>query len=701
MINPTEQDERQYLGTILSKLKGALKKLDQNLERQSEEIKENKEYLHEHKDDMDHAEKVSVRQSIDQSAMLGENAVAKQKRLNKLRQSPYFGRIDFTEADTGQTHPVYVGIYTFYDDDQQENIIYDWRAPISSMYYDFELGEAWYESPKGQKSGNIEVKRQYRIDQGEMAFMLENAVSIHDDILQEELSRAADDKMKNIVATIQRDQNAIIRNESSRALIIQGVAGSGKTSIALHRLAFLLYRFQENLSARDILIVSPNKVFADYISNVLPELGEDKVPEKGMEELAEDLLEGKYRFQSFFEQVDKLLAQKDQAFRERIEFKATNDFLKKLDEYLIHIENEYFQPTDLYVNKYWVPDWFIREQYDRYDRFPLFKRFAEITKAVEENVRFYYKYQISGAERQDLRKRIWKMFRINNLRALYKDFFEWLGQPSYFKLASRSRLEYADVFPIIYLKIRLEGYQSYKQVKHLLVDEMQDHTPVQYAVLRKLFNCPKTILGDANQTVNPYSSSSAAEIQKVFPEADCMKLAKSYRSTYEITQFAQQISPNEEVIPIERHGEVPGMIKVSDEEAEVVKLLDLIETHYRPSAYQSLGIVCKTPDQAAKLKAQLETAGLTDAQLLNEDTASFSGGIVITAVHMAKGLEFDMVIVPGVSAKHYQTELDRSLLYVACTRAMHHLSLTYVKTPSEFLTPQMEQPADATVQEQA
>lgn len=237
---------------------------------------------------MDHTEKVSVRQSINQVAIPGENAVAKKKRLRKLLESPYWGRIDFIEEDENKSNPIYIGIYSFFDETLNTNTIHDWRAPISAMYYDFELGEAYYEAPSGRIEGNILLKRQYRIRNGKMEFMLENSVNIHDDILQKELSKSSDEKMKNIVATIQRDQNVIIRNETSRALIIQGVAGSGKTSIALHRIAFLLYRFKETITSKDILIISPNKVFADYISNVLPELGEEKIPEMGMEELQSD-----------------------------------------------------------------------------------------------------------------------------------------------------------------------------------------------------------------------------------------------------------------------------------------------------------------------------------------------------------------------------------------------------------------------------
>ena len=249
---------------------------------------------------MDEADMVAAGQSIDRMAFTGESAVARKKKLLKLIESPYFGRIDFLPEESNQSTPVYLGIYTFSDETIRANLIYDWRAPVSSMFYDFELGTATYTTPSGKISGEIRLKRQYKIREGRMEYMIENAVNIHDEVLQKELSKSADDKMKNIVATIQRDQNAVIRNETARVMIIQGVAGSGKTSIALHRIAFLLYRFRDEIASKDILIISPNKVFADYISNILPELGEEQIPEMGMEELAADVLENKYRFQTFF-----------------------------------------------------------------------------------------------------------------------------------------------------------------------------------------------------------------------------------------------------------------------------------------------------------------------------------------------------------------------------------------------------------------
>ncbi len=256
------------------------------------------------------------------------------------------------KQESNEIQPVYIGIHNFYDPNSKTSLIYDWRAPVSGMFYDHELGKASYTSPAGEIKGDISLKRQYRVRDGKMEFMIESSLAIRDEILQKELSANADDKMKNIVATIQREQNRIIRNEDTNTLIIQGVAGSGKTSIALHRIAYLLYTFKDSLSAKEILIISPNKVFADYISNVLPELGEETIPETGMEQILSGILDNKYKYQNFFEQVNELLAKPAPDFTRRIQYKASCDFISQLDRFMLHIENNYFKATDVKLTKY-------------------------------------------------------------------------------------------------------------------------------------------------------------------------------------------------------------------------------------------------------------------------------------------------------------------------------------------------------------
>jgi DNA helicase-2/ATP-dependent DNA helicase PcrA len=274
------------------------------------------------------------------------------------------------------------------------------------------------------------------------------------------------------------------------------------------------------------------------------------------------------------------------------------------------------------------------------------------------------------------------MFKFNNVLDLYQDFYRWIGKPELLKIGPGMTLEYADVFALIYFRIRLEGIAPYDHVKHLLVDEMQDYTPVQYAVLSRLFLCKKTILGDVSQTVNPYSASSAETIERVFPQADIVKLYRSYRSTLEITAFAQRITPNPNVIPMERHGREPVLIRFNGNDEELQAIGQMITT-FKSAGNHSLGIICKTLGQADDAYDALKAPGV---HLLTAESTSFKEGVIITTAHLAKGLEFDEVIVPFASARNYKTDVDKSMLYIACTRAMHQLTLTYTKEVTAFLT---------------
>ena len=682
MLNATEQDERHYLEEIKERLRLALDRVVDRVREFSEEMRQKKQYIYEHQHGMDEADHVAAGQSLDRMASTGENAVARRRKLLKLVASPYFGRIDFQSQAEEQETPVYVGIATFTDERDRKNIIYDWRAPISSMFYDFELGDAFYETPGGKVEGKISLKRQYKIVDGKMEFMIENAVSIHDEVLQRELSKSADDRMKNIVATIQRDQNQVIRNETAPVIIIQGVAGSGKTSIALHRIAFLLYRYRDSIKSKDILIISPNKVFADYIGNVLPELGEEQIPETGMEELAAELLENKFQFQTFFEQVATLLDKPPPDFIERIQFKSSFEFVRQLNKYFIHLENNAFQLTEeLKVAGVIVPFPFILQKFKSWSRMPLHQRIPEVTHEVLHYIRNEAGRKLKGYEKAKVWETIPRMFNVRSPFEVYKNFYAWLGKPEMFRMMRDQKLEWADVFPLIYCKLRLEGAQSHDHIKHLLVDEMQDYTPVQYAVLSRVFPCKKTILGDVNQPVNPYSASSAEGIEEVFPQGEIVKLFRSYRSTWEIVQFSLRISPNPELIAIERHGAPPQVTACASEEQEIAVIADLGK-QFAESTYQSLGIICKTQQHANALYEKLKAH---QVHLLTPESTTFISGIIITTTHLSKGLEFDEVIVPFVTATNYNTDIDRRMLYIACTRAMHTLTLTYTSELSVFL----------------
>ena len=675
-FNQTEKQEKEYLKQIISFLKKVIGNTDASVKDHVDTLAEYKDYIWSNKD-IDPHEIRSMRESILNHFALGESVINKRKRLTKILAIPYFGRIDFLEKkENSKVMPTYIGIHTFYDPESRATLIHDWRAPVSSMFYDHELGEAGYRSPSGEIKGEISLKRQYRIRGGKMEFMIESALTVHDDILQKELSSNVDDKMKNIVATIQREQNQIIRNEDIRTLIIQGVAGSGKTSIALHRIAYLLYTFRDSISSKDILIISPNKVFSDYISNVLPELGEETVPETSMEQILSGVLEHKYKYQTYFGLVNELLEKPSSSLIDRIAYKASFGFISELDKFILHIENTYFKAADVKLTKYiTIPAPFIEEQYLRFNRYPIRRRFDAMADYMLDMLKIQYAFTVTTAGRNLLKKEIRLMFAGNNDIQVYKDFFKWTNNPGMFKMRKGHTLEYSDLAPLAYLHLALEGNGNQPfRVKHLL-DEMQDYSPIQYKVIQKLFPCRKTVLGDAGQSVNPYGSSTAETIQKSLTASEIMKLCKSYRSTFEITDFAQKIHPNAELEPVARHGEKPQILQFGSAVEELSGIMGLIST-YRKSGYKSLGIICKTEQQAREMADVLKSYA-NDISFLSSQSSAFVQGIVITSAHMAKGLEFDEVIIPQTDERNYRSEIDKSMLYVAVTRAMHRLTLTF------------------------
>lgn len=683
VFNQTEQDEISYMKSIIKNLEIIISKLDEVINNNVKDLREYKNYLWENQSELDRAEKSAVRHNVTQAVLSSEAIVERKKRIRKMIEIPYFGRIDFQEDKQKNALPIYIGIHSYYDTEKNENVIHDWRAPISTMFYDYETGKAQYESPLGIIKGIITLKRQYRIRRSVMEFMLESSVNIQDDILQKELSSTSDERMKNIVATIQREQNLIIRNEEAKTLIIQGVAGSGKTSIALHRVAYILYRFKGEISSKDILIISPNKVFADYISNVLPELGEETIEECGFEELMSKQLQDKYKFQTFFEQVTEVIEKHDEAFIERIRFKSSVEFIDKMDKFFLYVENNCFQAVDIKIGRIPVPKEYIEERFKAYHRIPMRSRFEPIAKDIIRELQITApNLELTTTDKNNIKAEIKKMFSGNNDLSLYQSFYEWLGKPELFKRGKNRQLEYADVAPLLYLKLKMEGLKEKNPIKHLLVDEMQDYTPIQYKVLSLLFPCNKTILGDALQSVNPYSSTNYMDIQRVLAGAEVMKLCKSYRSSYEITNFAQKISKSPDLIAIERHGAEPEVLTFNTADKELEYLHQYVGNALKGTG--SIGIICKTEKEAIKLHSILSER--TDQVcLLSSESAAFSNGIIVTTAHTAKGLEFDEVIVPFVTDKEYNNEMDRSLLYIACTRAMHRLTLTATKVVSPII----------------
>ncbi len=659
---------------------------DDRLQTLYEEMRRSKQYLQEGRGSMDHVEKITERQSIDQMARSGEHRMGRQFAMSRLLESTYFGRIDFESGCDGAI-PYYIGRHAFQGDDPERPMVYDWRAPVSGMFYDCEPGPASYESPAGTMRGRISLKRQYKVGHGELELMFDTGMHIQDDILQEMLGRATDERMRDIVSTIQRHQNAVIRDEDAHTLVLQGAAGSGKTSIALHRIAYLLYRYRDEMDSSQVLIVSPNRVFAHYIANVLPELGEAMVKETTMEALAAHHLRFRIEFQTFGEQVSALIEGDDAGFAERVRYKATTGFVKKLEEYAALVRASNLQPAEVRISfatrEVLVPVEVVAEGFARNPDQPFGTRITSVVRAVEDHLRRTLGRDLEPKQRTEVREQLSGMVRRTNVQSLYRDFFLWEAEPHMFRTGPGSRWEYADVFPLIYLGILLEGCEPHRAIRHVVVDEMQDYTPVQYQVLDRWFPCRKTILGDRYQAVNPHASSTAEVIRDILPRSEARSLNKTYRSTAEITRFSLAIQPNPGVESVARHGPPPRVVACGSlrEELEAVKaeIRDFLA-----SEHNTLGVVCRTQIQAENFASGLREFG-DKVHLLDPESTEFLGGIVVASAYYAKGLEFDRVVAPFCSELNYRSTLDRHLLYVACTRAMHRLTLTHTGEASPLL----------------
>ena len=645
-------------------------------------------------------------------------------KLEKMEHSPYFGRIDFLENGAAASEKIYVGIASLVDE-QGLNMVYDWRAPVSGMFYDYELGPAGYDCGIGRIEGRICLKRQYRIKNALLELVFDTELRIEDEMLQEILGRSADERMKTIVTSIQREQNKVIRDEGHRVMIVVGPAGSGKTSIALHRAAYLLYKERESIKAENILVFSPNWIFSEYISNVLPELGEESILQTTFQDYAVNILKKKCEARN--QQLEYLLTgiggSEYRTREENIRYKSSPEFSNVLDEYLKFLEKRAFQ--DLYFNGQLVIS---KEEcaeiyYQRYLFFPVLKRltmvrerffyllepmrrkrFKEIERMLADGDEHLEEKELKALARMKVREeaegviaKVSRLAHLNYFEAYTQlfsngNFFKKIASDTIipkqineicaqtFKSLTNNRVNYEDLAPLLYLKGMLEGFPKVNKIKYLFIDEAQDYTPLQYRLFKHIF--PKsslTVLGDLNQLVNPYAfvdnTQTIAENIDL-PSSIMIKLEKSYRSTREINDFAGALLPKECQPKIDvsvRSGQKPEIIKIAND----YLVSDMVEkiNQLRDDGNGSIAIVCKTARTAKTLYTRVQAR--TELNLIVDDEGVLGKIPVILPIYLAKGLEFDAVIIPDADVQTYCREGERKILYTACTRALHRLVLYY------------------------
>ncbi|MBO5373599.1 MAG: AAA family ATPase [Lachnospiraceae bacterium] len=605
-------------------------------------------------------------------------------RYEKMLDSPYFGRVDFCYEDEDEPETYYIGIANLAKGRAANPYVFDWRAPVSSLFYDYDKGAAQFEAPAGILTGEITRKKQYKIKNGKLVYVLENDINIDDEILQQALSEHADASLKSIVTTIQKEQNSIIRDTKHRILAVQGCAGSGKTSVALHRIAYLLYHNRKNLNAAQVLILSPNSIFADYISRILPELGEENICEMTFDDFAYRELRAYGEAEDRYDEMEKLLHAKETKdyfienslipSTDEAAYKQTKDYMEELNGFILSLEWELVEFRDFHYKKMAITETQIADLfYEKLADVPILSRMEKIGEYLIDAEETLRNKNMEDDEKQEIFDRLNRMYETRNLLDLYNRFLEESGREML--QVTENFLRYEDVYPLLYLKYAILEPPKRREVKHLVIDEMQDYSYLQYVLLEKMFHCPMTILGDKVQTMADTKQDVLSFLPKIFgKEVHCVYLNKSYRSTSEITAFANQLVQETGVETVERHGEVPQTTNCDTLDVMYQKMAADIVQERDADTIAILCLDAKSAQSAAKhLQQELPQQKIS---LLTKDSMKFQKGISVMPFYLAKGLEFDTVLVPDL--QNYTTPLHKQALYINATRALHVLRLYQV-----------------------
>lgn len=650
------------------------------------------------------------------------------RQLCKMLVSPYFGRIDFAEANLCQAEKIYIGIGSLTDQVTGEFLVYDWRAPVSSMFYDYGRGQASYRCPAGTITGTISLKRQFKITNGIIEYMFDSDLKIDDEILRELLGKSADDKMHTIVNSIQREQNQIIRDDKHKVLFVEGPAGSGKTSVALHRVAFLLYQDRERLTSQNVLILSPNHIFSEYISNVLPEIGEENVLQMTFQDYAtRSTAQIPLQFETRAAYIEHILTTGSSKKRAaNIRFKSSSRFSEALTNYLEWLSSDWINEhpavkvrgeilfrqdewRHYYVGSFGMMPPLLRlekirtilqKRMRKIVHTVRMEKEAELIKAGEEINEKVIKALARIQARDELKPITDQIDQLTTLDVLteYIGLFqdnrlfeatkmvvpaEWKEiRTQTLDSINRGILPFEDIPPFLYFQGVLQGFTTKTDIKHVVIDEAQDYTSFHYKILVRLFpNCSWTIVGDPAQIVQPFLiTASFDEAGNILGREYTLlvRLNKSYRSTREIQNFCQALLPNLcGVQSVNRPGPRPNIITLDS-------IISKTISEILNEGWHSIGIITKTATQAATVYHKLKGL-IVNLTLVVSEEDQFHPGVVIIPSYLAKGLEFDAVLVMNVDASNFSHEQDRHILYTICSRALHRLYLYYSGHISPFL----------------
>lgn len=682
------QDNQEYLDMVLSKLRNRIQELNIRIDEGAKDVEEMHDYYWSNYTEMDEYgyENFDNQQALLTQMNSNNQQLDLKKRFKKMLDSPYFGRIDFVYDGEDEVERYYIGIGNFAESAGGVPLVLDWRAPLAALFYDFDKGRGSFEAPGGTMEGDITGKWQYKIKGGKLIYAFESDVKIDDEILMNELGGNGDVKLKNIVSTIQKEQNQIIRNVNDKIMVVQGVAGSGKTSIALHRIAYLLYHDRKNLKASNILILSPNGVFADYISHILPELGEENIKEMSFDIFAYKELKGIVAdCEERYDQIERLLmVENDEIYNgsdigERYNYKQSIEFANEINGYVLELESELMNFKDIkykFVNK---PAKDIMELfYYKFPDIPILSRMEAVAEYVIDEAETLNGRNLDDMEIAIIMETFNQMYVTTDIYRLYSEFLEKCQMPGLPQAAMENRkLRYEDVFPMLYLKYKLLQRKNKREIKHLVIDEMQDYTYIQYLLIRQLFDCKMTIVGDKAQTMADAKSDVMVFLPKIFgKDIKLISMNKSYRQTVEIATYAANINGENDVVFLDRHGKAP----VIENNICLMEALDKISEVLIKSIdkYDTFAIITMTEKETLdiyeKVKKILEQKGVDTQKRLSfidKDTKEFKKGIVVTTFYLAKGLEFDQVY--SVYDMNDIKPLHKQAKYIMATRALHEL----------------------------
>ena len=643
--------------------------------------------------------------------------------LKRCENKPYFARIDFTSDETGKEEECYISKVGVSDNDNNL-VTVDWRAPIATLYYDSNIGGASYLAPEGLIKGTLNLKRQYDIENKILNSFQDVDTVSNDEILKPYLNASADNRLKNIVSTIQSEQNKIIRNPLYNNLIIQGVAGSGKTTVALHRVAYLVYNNRQNINANQYLVIGPNKFFINYISNVLPDLDINNVSQLTYDEIVKKLINEDFNLISDKNKLLKLVLNPNELFYQHL--KVSISFKNKLDEFIKDFDKMIVPDSDLIIKGYKIiSNKVIKKMYDSLDYNIMAKKIEKASLLIGKDIfnhsdvimnniwnEFNEKTKMMDKDKIDKERNnivfIEKELRNNcnqslkkyfskarpNILNLYLSFLEKIDNYGKEEIditnkvkenitaLKKKNVEFEDLASLVYLYYRIYGPNEYLKYRQVVIDEAQDFGEFNFLALKLLMpNATFSIFGDLAQSIYQYRGIESWEkvIKTTFDDkCDLMYLSKSYRTTTEIMNSANNITKHLNLVtadPVIRHGKNVNYVKFTNNQPLLIK--DIINS-YIEKGYNSIAVICKDEEEVIRISEELKKIKI-DVKTITDLDIIYQGGICVITSYLAKGLEFDGVIISNASEDVYNSlkSFDMKLLYVAMTRPLHELNILY------------------------